>query len=190
MSEDVGSLEGNIVFDVRAEVIAEEISREFFVSYLGSLDSPFGLTIGQVGKTGWYLSTKASSVYKEPPYTYSGEAWNPGFTQARYYEFSNTEKTRRLSVTAGFTWQLGQNFFLYTGAGYGIKDLLWQIDIYDYENDAKTGSEYVQQPEYSYTGIEAEGGFIVRMGSFLLEGGVTSVNLQYTNWTVGMRVAF
>jgi len=95
-----------------------------------------------------------------------------------------------MSITGGLTWQLGKNFFMYTGGGYGIKDLLWQMEIYDYENNEKSGEEYVQQPDYSYSGLEAEAGFILRMNSFLLEARATTVNFKYTNVTLGVGVAF
>ena len=188
--KEVNSLEGEVVFDVKARVIEEKIPKEFMVSYLGSIDAPIGVTVGQLGKTGWYASVKTGLNFSKPEYTYGGESWNPGFTEAQYYEFNSTEDIRRLSITGGLTWQLGKNFFMYTGGGYGIKELLWQMEIYDYDTNDKTGEEYVRQPDYSYSGVEAEAGFILRMGSFLLEGGVTSVNFQYTNVTLGVGVAF
>ena len=188
--KEVNSLEGEVVFDVKAKVIEEKIPKEFMVSYLGSIDAPVGLTIGQLGKTGWYISAKTGMNTESPEYTYKGEAWNPGFTSAQYYKFNSTEAIRRLSITGGFTSQVGRNFFIYTGGGYGMKELLWQMEIYDYETDDKAGEKYVQQPDYSYSGFEAEAGFIIRMGNFLLEGGATTVSFEYTNWIVGVGLAF
>ena len=187
--KDVHSLDGNIVFDVKARVIEEKVPKEFMVSYMGSLDAPLGVTVGQLGKTGWYASVKTGTKFSSPEYSYGGETWSPGFTEAQYYEFNTTEKIRRLSVTGGFTWQLGRNFFMYTGAGYGMKDLLWQMEIYEY-GGSQTDEEYVQHPDYSYSGVEAEAGFILRMGSLLLEAGATTVNFEYTNVTLGVGVAF
>jgi len=186
--KEVASLEGDVVFDVRAKVIEEKIKKDFALSYLGSLDAPLGFIIGQIGKTGWYFSAKARPV-SNPKYTYGGESWSPGLDGPQYYEFTSTENIRRLSFTAGFTWQLGKNFFIYTGVGYGIKDLLWQMEIYDYENDAMVSEEYVKQPDYSYAGLEAEGGMMYRAGKFLISGGVTTVNFQYTNLTLGVGMA-
>jgi hypothetical protein len=188
--KEVNSLEGDVVFDVKARVIEEKIPKEFMVSFLGSLDAPLGLTVGQLGKTGWYVSAKTSMIFNGASYTYGGEAWDPGFESAQYYEFNDTENTRRLSITGGLTWQLGRKFFIFTGGGYGMKEHLWQMELYDYDTGSKTGEEYVKQPDYSYAGAELEAGFILRLGSFLLEGGATTVNFKYTNVTVGVGFAF
>ena len=188
--KDVYSLEGDIVFDVRAEVIEEEVSKQFVLSYSGSIDAPVGLTIAQVGKIGWYVSAKTGMNFSKPEYTYGGQDWDPGFESAQYYKFNSTEDLRRLSITGGITWQLGKNFFVYTGLGYGMKEHLWQMELYDYETDSKTGEEYVQQPDYTYTGLEAEGGVMLRINKIFISAGVTSVSFKYTNVTFGIGWAF
>jgi len=188
--KDVYSLEGDIVFDVRAEVIEEEVSKQFVLSYSGSIDAPVGLTIAQVGKIGWYVSAKTGMNFSKPEYTYGGQDWDPGFESAQYYKFNSTEDLRRLSITGGITWQLGKNFFVYTGVGYGMKEHLWQMELYDYETDSKTGEEYVQQPDYTYTGLEAEGGVMLRINKIFISAGVTSVSFKYTNVTFGIGWAF
>ena len=71
---EVADLEGDIVFDVRAEVIEEEIKKSWFVSYSGNLIAPVGLSFGQVGKTSWYISAKISpSVRTKAIYKYDNE---------------------------------------------------------------------------------------------------------------------
>jgi len=188
--KDVYSLEGDIVFDVRAEVIEEEVSKQFVLSYSGSIDAPVGLTIAQVGKIGWYVSAKTGMNFSKPEYTYGGQDWDPGFESAQYYKFNSTEDLRRLSITGGITWQLGKNFFVYTGLGYGMKEHLWQMELYDYETDSKTGEEYVQQPDYTYTGLETEGGIMLKINKIFISAGVTSVSFKYTNLTFGIGWAF
>lgn len=188
--KEVNSLKGDIVFDVKARVTDEKIPKEFMVSYLGSLDAPLGITVGQLGKMGWYASVKTGTNFNSPQYTYGGEEWDPEFSDPQYYLFNDVEELRRLSITGGLTWQLGRNFFIFTGGGFGMKDHLWQMELYDYDTDSKTGEEYVKQPDYSYAGAELEAGFILRIGSFLLEGGATTVNFKYTNVTMGVGLAF
>ena len=82
------------------------------------------------------------------------------------------------------------NIFWYAGGGYGIKELVWQLDIYSYADDTKVDEAYVKNPDYSYSGLEAETGFIFRMNSFLLSVGATSVNFKYTNVTIGLGFNF
>ena len=188
--KEVNSLDGNIVFDIKATVIEEKIKKKFFVSYLGSLDAPLGISVGQLGKTGWYFSARSGTMFEQAPYTYGGTGWSPVFDEPQYFSFNNAEKIKRLSLTAGLTQQMGRNSFFYIGGGYGVKDLLWQMDIYSYADDSKVGNEYVKHPDYSYSGFEAEAGLIFRMKSFLITAGASSVNFKYTNWTFGLGFNF
>jgi hypothetical protein len=212
--KDVNALQGDIVFDVKARLMQgntkkeqasnkteepsskKEISQKTkkakasTISYFGSLDAPVGIALGNIGGIGWYVSMKTDMNFNKPKHTYGGDSWYPDLNGPKYYEFNNTKKIRRTSITGGATWQLGKDFFVYTGAGYGIKELLWQINIYDYSTNLKKGEEYVKQPDYSYSGLEAEAGFILRMNSFLLEAGATTVNFNYMNFTLGVGLAF
>lgn len=189
--KDINSLEGDIVFDVRAKVIEQKVKKKLFVSWCGNLDSPIGIMAGILGKTGFYAAFRTTGINrKKADYTYDTEFWEPDFSQAQYYRFNDKELTRRVSITGGITQQMGRNFYTYIGAGYGVKKLLWQIDIYDYNTGRKNGIAYVEQPGYSYSGLEIEGGTIFRMGSLLLSLGATTVNLEYSNVLVGVGWAF
>ncbi len=189
--EDINSLEGDIVFDVRAKVIEPEVKKKLFVSWCGNMDSPIGIMVGSLGKTGFYGAFRTTGISKKKAdYTYDTESWEPEFNQAQYYSFNDKELTRRFSVTGGITQQLGRDFFTYVGAGYGVKKLLWQIDIYDYGTGEKNDDAYVEQPDYSYSGLELEGGAMFRMGSLLISLGATTVNFEYSNVLVGVGWAF
>lgn len=67
--KDVNSLEGDIFFDVRAEIINQKIEKHFFVHYSGNYSlrnsaytAPLGLSIGQIGKVGWYASVRLNTT--------------------------------------------------------------------------------------------------------------------------------
>ncbi len=201
--KDVNSLAGSIVFDVRAIVIEttesikesnikskkiQKDKKKFFVSYMGSTNAPVGISIGQLGKTGWYCSVKSSIFQKKAEYVYEGDNLKPAIGSSEYYNFNDTREIRKLSLTLGLTQQLGSNVFWYIGGGYGMKQQIWQIDIYT--NNQKTGSAYVENPEKSYSGFESETGLTIRTGGVLFSVGITNINLKSTKLTFGFGLIF
>ncbi|MDA3865112.1 MAG: hypothetical protein PF489_00020 [Salinivirgaceae bacterium] len=189
--KDVNNLEGDIVFDVKAELTENEVPKEFFAMYNGNNDAFLGLMVGQVGKTGWYASFKTGTFFSSPAQEYSGdETWQPDIAQGQYYQFNDSENIRRLSVTGGFTFQAARNFFFYTGAGFGIKQLIWQMEVHDYQTETLQEEQYVNHPDYSYSGVEAEAGMMLRLGNVLLCAGASTVSFAYTNVTFGAGWVF
>lgn len=187
---EVADLEGDIVFDVRAEVIEEEIKRSWFVSYSGNLIAPVGLSFGQVGKTSWYISAKLSpsvrtkAIYvcdNEKVIKYEGEG---------YYTFDNKEIVSCYMLSAGLIFQSGRNFFIYTGAGYGSKVLIWHINEYTYPDDQPAGDSYVKNTGYSYSGFEVEAGMILRFGKVLVSCGATNLNFTRIDFAFGLGYSF
>lgn len=187
---EVTDLEGDIVFDVRADVIEEEIKRSLFVSYSGNLIAPAGLSFGQVGKTSWYISAKASPSRRtettldcdnEKVINYDGEG---------YYTFDDIEIVSCYLLSAGLIFQSGRNFFIYTGAGYGSKSLIWHIKEFTYPNDQPAGDSYVKHIDYSYSGFEAEAGMILRFGKVLVFCGATNLNFTRTDFAFGLGFSF
>lgn len=188
--DEVNNLNGDIIFNIRAVVIEEKIEKKFYVSYTGSVDAPLGISVGQIGRIGWYISARTSSLIKDPLYSYGGAGWNPEFEEPSYYAFNNTEKIRRMSLLIGINKQINRNLFVFTGIGYGLKDLVWQMDIYSYSNDGFIDNEFVKNPDYSYQGIELEIGTTYRVKNFIISTGISTVNFQYTNWLFGLGYNF
>lgn len=186
--KDVNSLEGNIVFDVKAVVIEQKVEKNLFVSWYGSLAAPLGVMVGKIGKTGWYGAIRTNFV-GSADYTYSDD-WDPEFGQAQYYVFNSTEKSSRFSITGGINRQFLRNFFVFAGAGYGSRKLLWQIDIYDYDSDSKSSDAYVENPDNSYSGLELEGGCMLKVNKLLFSLGLTNVGFKHTNIMTGVGLAF
>lgn len=189
--KEVNSLDGDVVFNVKAVVIEEKIEKQFFVSYSGSLHAPLGFMVGMIGKVSWYGALRTGfTIIRSADYEYGGSDWNPGFTQAQYYVFNDNETTHRLSATGGLTWQAGRNLFVYAGGGLGIKELWWQMDVYDYSDDSFVDDYYVKHPDYSFTGFELEGGLIYRINSFVINAGVSTASFRFTDVTAGFGYVF
>ncbi|HOD88966.1 MAG TPA: hypothetical protein PKN53_08195 [Bacteroidales bacterium] len=190
--KDVDKLEGDIVFDVRAEVIEKEREKNWFLSYSGSYYSPYGLQFGQLGKIGWYVSARANSnILKKANYNCNSEGIID-YTGEGYYVFDDKEYLKCYSITAGLTSQWHWNFYWYLGAGYGKNILLWHINEYSYPNYEKT-STYVKNLDYSYTGVEVETGFIFKIkNKILISVGVANLNFikDLTEFEFGLGYNF
>ena len=188
--KEIADLEGDIVFDVRAEVIEEEIKKSWFVSYSGTLIAPVGLSFGQVGKTTWYISAKLSpSFLTETRYDCDNEKVI-NYTGEGYYTFDDKEIVSCYLLSAGLIFQSGRNFFIYTGAGYGSKSLIWHINEYTYPDDQPAGDSYVKNTGYSYSGFEVEAGMILRFGKVLVSCGATNLNFTRTDFAFGLGYSF
>ncbi|NQU82095.1 MAG: hypothetical protein HQ543_11295 [Bacteroidetes bacterium] len=187
---EVTDMDGNIVFDVRAEVIEEEIKKSWFVSYSGNLIAPIGLSFGRVGKTSWYISAKLSPSFRtETVYDCDNEKVIK-YDKEGYYTFDDEVIVSCYLLSAGLIFQSGRNFFIYTGAGYGSKDLIWHINEYTYPNDQPAGDSYVKNTGYSYSGFEAEAGMIFRFGKVLVSCGATNLNFTRTDFAFGLGYSF
>lgn len=181
----------NTLINAQMEVDPIFYKKRIFLLYNGSLTAPYGLTIGLLGKTGVYVSGRSNLFFDKALYTYNDdETWYNNFTNSEYYIFNDTEKIKRLSITAGLTQQLKRNIFAYIGGGYGLKEIFWEIDLYSYSDDQKTGKEYVLNTENSYSGFESEAGLIFRFSKILMSIGYTNVAFKHSNLTFGFGYNF
>ena len=188
--KDDANIEGNLVFDVRIKVIEEKIKKKFFVAFSGNTTAPLGLSIGQIRKTGWYLTARLNqNISLSPKYECDDEKLT-NYTGNNYYSFDEEIKIIRYSLTGGLTFQAGRNVYCYAGGGYGTNDLLWHINEYNYSDDSKTGDDYAKNVNYSYSGIEAEAGIIINSGSFFFSTGVSSQSFKRLDGTFSIGLAF
>jgi len=195
--KDVNSLDGDIIFDVRAEVINQKIEKHFFVHYTGNYSlrnsgytAPFGLSIGQIGKVGWYASARLNtSAFKGSTYDFNGTDV-VGYDKVLYYEYDNDYQYPSFEALAGITAQLSWNIFIYAGAGYGYQKYYWHINEYDYVTNNIKSDSYLNYSDYSATGIAAEVGFILRANAVSFNLGMSTLNFSYANIVFGIGLNF
>jgi len=182
------NIEGDLFFDVRIEVIEEKIKKKFFLAFSGNTSAPFGLSIGQIGKIGWYITARSNQNFNLSSSYECNDEQITNYSAETYYSFDGESKIVRYSLTAGLTYQAGKNVYFYAGGGYGTKDLLWHINEYNYDDDSKTGDDYAKNTNYSYSGIEAEAGIIINTGSFFFSVGASSQSFKRLdgNFSIGL----
>jgi len=195
--KDVHSLEGNIVFSIKAEVIDQKLEKHFFVHYTGNyslrdagFSAPFGLSVGQIGKIGWYASARINlSAFSKSEYDYDGNDVI-GYDKVLYYEYDNNHKYPSMEALAGITAQIRWNIFLYGGLGYGYQKYYWHMNEYDYMDNSLQSDSYLDYTDYSVSGIAAEAGVIIRAKKLSFNVGYSTLNFSYSNIVFGLGFNF
>lgn len=82
----------------------------------------------------------------------------------------------RLSITLNVAPQLTKYLSVYLGGGYGTYS-------YPYK-------EPTLQPDEEYSGFEAEGGLQIKFFNFTISGGVSILDFNQTDYTVGVGYTF
>jgi len=193
---DVASLDNGVIFDIRATVTDSLVKNHFFIHYsagalLNNVNyiTPFGIQIGKLGKLGWYMSARLNSL-GQAKYNYNGEVITDYQNQNNYYEFDDKVKYPLLTITAGATWQLNWNWFIYGGAGYGARQLLWHINEYSYNNDQLMSNNYVEHEEYTSKGLEMEVGMIFQANVLSFSVGASLLDFKNPGLHIGLGYNF
>lgn len=195
--KDVHSLEGSIVFNVKAEVINQKLEKHFFVHYTGSYSlrdvaytTPFGLSIGQIGKIGWYVSARLNTnAFSKSQYDFDGTDVID-YDKILYYENDSKYKYPAMEAFAGITAQIRWNFFVYGGVGYAYQKYYGHINEYDFVTNDLQSDSYINYTDYSASGIAAEGGVIIRAKSLSFNVGYSTLNFSYSNIVFGVGFNF
>lgn len=180
-----------LVFDVRAEIDEKKRKRAIMISYVGNVTTPLGGRIGQLGKVSWYLEGRSSLLAGRPvDYEYSGNTINGHNHEDDSTTFTGNEGWKAYSAIVGATFQASCNFFFYLGIGYGFEEYIKEFDTFNHQTKQETGTYWARDKERSIQGVEMDGGIIFRYKALVFTGGITLLNLNNYNWTVGFGVAF
>jgi hypothetical protein len=180
----------NAVFDVRGEVVSEKMKKNLFVAYAGNMATPIGLRVGMLGGVGWYIAGLSNTnPGLTGSYTYE-DGTITDYDQFSWYEFTGEHKVSAFMALGGITWQVGRNFFMYGGVGYGKEETLYEINEYSYDGDAPLGVNYAKDTDASAKGVAVEAGIIFRTGKIVFMGGASSVAFSMPNWQAGIGISF
>lgn len=140
-------------------------------------DISFGAMVGWVKSNGAYL--KLLSNFGSTSATYSTTDGDIGTSSVPSYD-SEGASAANLAFTAGYIRRLTNPLYMYVGAGYGSHTLLWST----------TSGDMVKLDDYCYTGVAADAGVILRLNSFAVSVGVTTINFKHSDVTLGLGFMF
>jgi opacity protein-like surface antigen len=137
----------------------------------------FGAMIGVVKKVGFYVKAKTNLQSQNTELECDGEGLSASGTPIW---FTGQKTTSRLAATGGLLFRLVLPLYLYVGGGYGYKKLAWET----------AEGTWAENTDKTYTGPEAELGFILRAKNFAISAGAQSNNFKYVEATVGIGIMF
>lgn len=110
-----------------------------------------------------------------------------------YYKYNDVVQNETYGISGGVF--LGSGVVkLYVGGGYGVRDLYWQVDIYDYSTNGFQQSATVKNIMQSVSGPLVEGGILLRIGAINLMGGMSMIigsnSVLYRDVNVGIGINF
>lgn len=145
-------------------------------------------TVGGGKNIGWFIRAKFSSDQAKATYeTMDMQITN--YSLPGYYQYNGQVVSKRTGYTGGI--YLGvKNIAVYAAGGYGTRDLLYGVDQYSYNNPFTSGSAWVKNTAYSYSGAEIEAGLIWKVSFFNMMGGVSTIEGKYTDYNLGIGFNF
>ena len=134
----------------------------------------YGLTVGRVGRIGWYASFLTNGNFK-----LSTESAVNDYTSTAYL-WSGEKSTSRFSVCGGGAislWNLG---YFYAGLGYGIRNLAWYT----------ISGELVSIETGSFEGLLIDAGLVVKTSEHILLSVGFGMQIPKTYYEIKMGVGY
>lgn len=178
VSDEMPDLGGQVSFEVKGEVYKQKLKAENLLMYNVSGSSYAGLMYGRVARWGGYIRGKTNFSFDDAPYE-CNDAGDFNYQGNDYYTVGNQSRRSRLGITAGALYRLSRPVYLYAGAGYGYRRLMWQANTYSYDDDSQTGELWAVNTNHSAEGLEMEAGGIVRYKRLALSAGINTVSFSF-----------
>jgi hypothetical protein len=148
--------------------------------------SNYMITIGGGKNIGWYLRAKISKSQASSDIAPDQISDLGGSGSYRYNGlFIKQHNAYSFGLYLG-----GKNLAVYLGGGYGQLIRLNGVDQFNSSNYLSDNSYWVKDPAGSLTGVEAEGGLLIKASIFNLMGGVSTIQGKYTDYHLGIGLNF
>lgn len=176
--DELKQFEGDIIFEVRGDVVKEKLEAENLLMYNVSGSSYAGLMYGRVSRWGGYIRGKTNFSVADGLHTTTDEG-QINYEGEGYYTMDKSVKRSRLAITAGVLYRPLQWLYLYAGAGYGFRRLIWHANTYNYDDNQSTGDLWAVNTPHSAEGAEVELGAIFRYKRLGISAGVNTINFTF-----------
>jgi hypothetical protein len=184
--DGVNNLEGIQVRVIASEVRDAAVPRIHGLLLHGSNSAPFGLKYMLLRKTGFYAGFRIGK--SAPKYTYTvSEAGAMNYTETGVYEIGDESAMASYAFTAGPTFRVGRNTYVYGGLGYGLEQIFWEYAEFDL-NKSFLRSEWALSESSNSKGLAADAGIVFRLGPLLLDAGIGSI--AFKSWQIAGGIGF
>lgn len=187
VSDEMEDFGGQVVFELRGEVVKQKLKAENLLMYNVSGSSYAGLMYGRVARWGGYIRGKTNFATDNAPYE-CDDTGHINYTGSDYYTIDNQSRRSRLGITGGVLYRLTRPVYLYVGAGYGYRRLIWHANTYSYDDDLPTGELWAVNTNHSAEGLEVELGGIIRYKRLAISAGMNAIGFSFfeMNGSVGL----
>ena len=180
----------------------EKVKMEFFAGYAATLEAPFGLTFGGVGRVvGWYLRFRTNmsfQEYDEPRFALNADGVPSiiGGLNNEITDFTGEKIYNTYAGTGGLVFKVAPSFYISVGGGYGKREFLAKynkINIVDANYDpsgpfwAKSG--YSNKASFDGAVVDLDGTFKIGK-TFYGSLGCTMFDFKYLSANAGIGVFF
>ena len=164
----------------KVEVVSKDvIKREYILAGVASVypNLSYGIMIGTVKKTGFYLKARTNFKFVSSSYNCNGN----GVLESGGKIWSNgIEERSRFVMTGGMLFHLNNRLYPYLGAGYGSKQLYLQ-DIQE---------KWANVTDLSYKGVSLEAGLLFKFNKMVVSTSVCNTAFKYTEGEIGFGFIF
>jgi hypothetical protein len=170
----------------------KKIKMKFFAGYSGSYHAPYGLTVGSVGRFGWYLRYRTNFSFQK----YTANSNNGRLTGTSYDHllsgWTGREKTNAWMATGGLIVMATPSFYISAGGGYCNRERLKEFHTVDRTEAEPRGDVWAKNSEkgtFNGLALDVDGTF--RIGKvFYGSLGCTVLDLKYISGNAGIGVFF
>ena len=138
----------------------------------------FGLTLGSVKKTGWYVSAMMAPSFKAMKADMTCD--ESGHINGEMQLYTGKTSRSRLSLTAGFMYRLMDEMAIKVGGGYGMR-------AYGLET---TKGEWVKNEAFSVSGLDLNAGLQLFINKLSISLDFVTTNFKYAEIKIGVGVCF
>ncbi|MBO6056783.1 MAG: hypothetical protein J6P64_00980 [Bacteroidales bacterium] len=153
-----------------------------FVTLNGAMsnygDLSYGLTLGSYDKMGWFASVMTNFNFKG--FSSSFVCNNDLMVGAYYPDYSGKEYYTSLSVMAGFIYSISKPVALRIGAGYGVRNTVYET----------TDNELVKNADVSASGVDVSLGAQFKLGKCMLSLDAVTTNFKIFEAKIGVGLGF
>ena len=168
-------------------------SMSFFVGYHYSIEAPYGLTVGGMGKhLGWYVRFKTNMAFDKHTAECSDRNGGEiiGISSDQSYYFTGNKKKNSFGITAGMVIKCTDRLYTSVGLGYGSRSLLYEYRLVDQQTAKEEDAAWAKHLDASRTGVAADWDAIVKFGKFFISAGCSTINFKYVDLNAGAGVFF
>ena len=171
----------------------EKVKMQFFAGYSATLEAPFGLTVGGVGRTvGWYLRFRSNLSFQDYTEVCDGAGNIIGGLNNALPNPLNIKNKSTLVGTGGLVIKVHPSFFISAGAGYCSRKVVYKfekIGIVEAKPEGTFWAKYNGKTSFEGVALDLDGTF--KIGKTIYGSlGCSLLNFNYLSANAGIGVFF